>query len=340
MDDGRVSGNQRSLSYPFAGIPSFLRAPIHSELGSLDADIAVIGVPTDEGSPYMPGSRFGPRRIREHSLRFDVDGYYDGRADQTFLAHELGEGLIVDTGDVDVLPTNAEATWDNITASLRGILAAGSMPVVIGGDHAISAPVLRAWDRPVHVVHFDAHIDYTPFQHGFMYTNIQPMRHIRAMPHVRTLTQIGIRSLRNRGSDVHDSIDDGNRVVAMEELRERGPRDIIASLPAGEAVYVSIDIDALDMSLVPGCVSAEPNGLAYDELREALIGLAEHTEVVGFDLVEVNPLLDVGTGLTSYLAAHTIVEFLGQICAQPRWVARRDERAEMRRGMSGAAGSS
>jgi agmatinase len=82
---------------------------------------------------------------------------------------------------------------------------------------------------------------------------------------------------------------------------------------------------------VPGCVSAEPNGLTYDELRDALVGLAEHTEVVGFDLVEVNPLLDVGTGLTSYLAAHTIVEFLGQICAQPRWAARRDERAEQRR---------
>jgi len=331
MDDRPTPGNQRSLSYPFAGIPSFLRAPIQSDLHRLDADIAVIGVPTDEGSPFMPGSRFGPRRIREHSLRFDAEGYYDGRADETYLAHELRNGLIADTGDVDVLPTNAERTWDNITASLRQVLAAGSMPVVIGGDHAVSAPVVRAWDRPVHVVHFDAHIDYTPFEHGFMYTNIQPMRHIRAMPHVRTLTQVGIRSIRNRGSDVHDSIDDGNRVVAMEELRDLGMRDLVGALPAGEAVYVSIDIDALDMSLVPGCVSAEPNGLSYDELREALVGLAEHTEVVGFDLVEVNPLLDVGTGLTSYLAAHTIVEFLGQICAQPRWVARRDARAELRR---------
>jgi agmatinase len=331
MDDSRLSGNQRSLSYPFSGIPSFLRTPIQADLGRLDADIAVIGVPTDEGSPYMPGSRFGPRRIREHSLRFDGEGYYDGRADRTYLAHELGHGLIADTGDVDVLPTNAEGTWANITTALRQILAAGSMPVVIGGDHAISAPVVRAWDRPVHVVHFDAHIDYTPFHHGFMYTNIQPMRHIRAMPHVRTLTQVGIRSIRNRGSDVHDSIDDGNRVVAMEELRDRGLRDIVAALPPGEAVYVSIDIDALDMSLVPGCVSAEPNGLLYDELREALIALAEHMDVVGFDLVEVNPLLDVGTGLTSYLAAHTIIEFLGHVCAQPRWIARRDERAEMRR---------
>jgi agmatinase len=329
MDDA-TPGNQRSLHYPFAGIPSFLRSRIHPDLATLDAAIAVIGVPTDEGSPYMPGSRFGPRRIREHSLRFDVDGFYDGRTDQTYLTHELQHGLIADAGDVDVLPTNAELTWDNITSSIRRLLEAGAMPVVIGGDHAISAPVVRAWDRPIHVVHFDAHIDYTPFQHGFMYTNIQPMRHIRAMPHVRTLTQLGIRSLRNRGSDVHDSLGDGNRVVGMEELRDRRPRDLVAAIPADEAVYVSIDIDVLDMSLVPGCVSAEPDGLGYAELREALLALAEHTDVVGFDLVEVNPLLDVGTGTTSYLAAHAIVEFLGYVCAQPRWISRRDQRAEQR----------
>ena len=103
--------------------------------------------------------------------------------------------------------------------------------------------MVRAWDRPIHVVHFYAHIDYTPFRHGFMYTNVQPMRHIRKMPHVQTLTQVGIRSLRNRGSDVHDSIGDGNRVIAMEEFRDRGPRDIAAVLPANAAVYVSIDID-------------------------------------------------------------------------------------------------
>src|SRR5256884_1171998 len=216
VDDQRTIGNQRSLSYPFAGIPSFLRTRIQADLSGLDSDIAVLGVPSDEGSPYLPGSRLGPRRIREHSLRFDVNGYYDGRADRTFLEHELTNGLIADAGDVNILPTNPEATWENVTTALRSILSAGALPVVIGGDHAISAPVVRAWDRPIHVVHFDAHIDYTPFRHGFMYTNVQPMRHIRKMPHVQTLTQVGIRSLRNRRSDVHDSISDGNRVIAME----------------------------------------------------------------------------------------------------------------------------
>ncbi|MDP9483021.1 MAG: arginase family protein [Chloroflexota bacterium] len=330
MDEQRSIGNQRSLGYPFAGIPSFLRAPIQADLARLDADIAVLGVPSDDGSPYLPGSRFGPRRIREHSLRFGVDGYYDGRLDRTFLEHELTQGLVADTGDVDVLPTNPEGTWANITAAMRQILVTGALPVVIGGDHSVSAPVVRAWDRPIHVVHFDAHIDYTPFRHGFEFTNIQPMRHIRAMPHVKSLTQVGIRSLRNRRSDVHDSIGDGNRVIAMDEFRDLGPRSIAATLPAEAAVYISIDIDVLDQALVPGCVSGEPDGFAYNELRESLIALCEHTDVVGFDLVEVNPLLDVGTGATSYLAAHTIVELLGHICDQQRWVSRRAERAELR----------
>ena len=147
---GRSSGRraiERWLVIQFAGIPSFLRAPIMTDLARLDADIAVLGVPTDEGSPYLPGSRFGPRRIREHSLRFGSSGYYDGREDRTFLTPELEGGRLVDAGDVDVRPTNSEATWANITASLRQILNKGALPVVIGGDHAVSAPIVRAWSN-------------------------------------------------------------------------------------------------------------------------------------------------------------------------------------------------
>ena len=90
---------------------------------------------------------------------------------------------------------------------------------------------------------------------------------------------------------------------------------------------ISYPVVVLDVSLIPGCVSGEPNGMSYAELRDTLFALAQHTEIVGFDLVEVNPQLDVGTGITSYLAAHTILAFLGQICDQPRWVARREARS-------------
>ena len=82
---------------------------------------------------------------------------------------------------------------------------------------------------------------------------------------------------------------------------------------AESAVYVSIDIDVLDLALVPGCISAEPNGMAYDEFMASLRAIAARCEIVGFDLVEISPPLDVGTQITSYLGAHSVIEFLSHI---------------------------
>ena len=118
----------------------------------------------------------------------------------------------------------------------------------------------------------------------------------------------------------------------MGEFHQIGGQGVAEILPKDAACYISVDIDVLDISLVPGCVSAEPNGMSYAELRDTLAALATHTNVIGFDLVEVNPQLDVGTGITSYLAAHTVIEFLGILCNQPRWATRRAERAKQRAG--------
>ena len=322
-------GQTGRLDFPFTGICTFLRSGVAGDLARLDADVAVLGVPFDEGSPYMPGSRFGPRSIREHSLRFVTDppGYYDPQERRRYLEDEMREGRITDVGDVDVLPTNPAGSFANATKATRAILDRGALPVVIGGDHAITFPVVRAFDEtgaePLHVVHFDAHLDYMPFVHGITMSNQHAFRHIRQMASVASITQIGIRSIRGTEVMLADALRDGNRVVTMEELRDLQVTAVVNALPENARVYVSIDIDALDLPLVPGCVSAEPGGMRYEELRAALFALAEHTDVVGFDLVEVNPMLDVGTGITSYLAAHTMVEFLARICAQPRWKARR-----------------
>jgi agmatinase len=316
------------LDFPFVGIPSFLRSPIVHDLAQLDADVAILGAPTDEGSPFMAGSRFGPRAIREHSLRFVTDppGFFDPQERRRYLEREMRENRIADVGDADIVPTNPTDTFVNITDATRAILSVGALPVVLGGDHAITFPVVRAFDEaglgPLHVVHFDAHLDYMPFVHGISMTNQHAFRHIRRMANVASITQVGIRSIRGSEVMLADSLADGNRVVTMEELRDVTIAGLVAALPENARVYVSIDIDALDLPLVPGCVSAEPGGLRYEELRAALFALAERTDVIGFDLVEVNPTLDVGTGVTSYLAAHTIVEFLSRICAQPRWIAR------------------
>ena len=309
----------------FAGLVSFLRAPVCHDLDKLAADIAVMGAPTDEGSPFMPGSRFGSRSIREHSLRFGDNGYFDHDTDKVFLKYELNNNRIVDVGDADVKPADVEGTFENITNLTRMVLDSGAMPVVLGGDHAITFPVVRAYNQPLHVVHFDAHIDYSPFIHGYKYSNSHAFRHIHHMDHVKSLTQVGIRSVRNNKAWIDDSINDGNRVIGMKEFGEMGPNGMTELVPKDAPIYVSIDIDVLDLPLVPGCVSAEPNGMSYADLRDSLATLAMHNEIIGFDLVEVNPQLDVGSGITSYMGAHTILEFLGQICDQPRWVAKREK---------------
>ncbi|HJP09732.1 MAG: arginase [Dehalococcoidales bacterium] len=319
------------LNRPFVGIPSFLRSEICTDLNQLDADIAVFGVPHDEGSPFLAGSRMGPRSIREHSLRFGAQGsIYDPETGSQYLEEELGQGLIVDAGDVDVWPTEVRTTFKNATQMTRQILARGAFPVMLGGDHGVTYPVVRGFSQPLHVMHFDAHIDYAPFIHDLQFTNGQPFSHIRPLPHVESLTQIGIRSLRSAQSEIHASIDDGNRVITMGEFRKIGGQGIAEIIPQEAACYISVDIDVLDISLVPGCVSAEPNGMNYAELRDTLAALTAHANVIGFDLVEVNPQLDVGTGVTSYLAAHTVIEFLCLLCSQPRWAERRVRRAGRR----------
>ena len=321
------------LDRPFVGIPSFLRSPIAADLEQLDAAIAVMGVPFDEGSPFLAGSRMGPRALREHSLRFTGSGkkgFYNPETRKQYLEYEMAQGLIVDAGDADILPTNVEKTFENVTAMVKQLLARGALPVVLGGDHSITYPVVKAYDSPLHVVHFDAHSDYAPFIHDLRFTNQHAFRHISPMKHVLSLTQVGIRSLRETDDMVGQSIRDGNRVVTMPEFKELGPAGVARIVPKGAPCYVSIDVDVMDLSLVPGCVSAEPNGMSYAELRDSLKALAERTQVIGFDFVEVNPQLDVGTGLTSYLGAHTVIEFLGHICDQPYWAVRRKRRGRRR----------
>lgn len=313
------------VNRPFVGIPSFLRARICEDITTLDAAIAVFGVPFDEGSPFFPGSRMAPRSLREHSLRFGAGdgGYYDPRTRTQYLVEEMRQGLIADVGDVDIHPTNVERTFQNITEMARAIIERGALPVALGGDHSITDSIFRAFDEKLHVIHFDAHTDFAPFENDMQHTNGHAFRHVAALPNTLSLTQVGIRSLRHAPAQIEDVITSGNRVVPINEFRELGPQRVAALLPEGSRVYVSIDVDVMDMSITPGCVSAEPDGMSYADLRDSLKAIAVRHDVAGFDFVEVNPLLDVRTGVTSYLGALTVVEFLGNICAQPRWAARR-----------------
>src|SRR5262245_14555616 len=336
-------GGQRSsrmaddrLNLPFTGLVSFMRVPTCTDLDAVDADIAILGAPSDEGSPWKPGARFAPRKIRELSIKYagygpvqHQLGYYDIDEDRRYLEYERRYRRIVDCGDSDIIYTNVRRTFDNITRDVRRILDAGAFPVIIGGDHAITYPVVRAYTERLNVVHFDAHMDYRPFVHGVQWANGNPIRNVARLKTCHHIVQVGIRSLRTRQGDVEDSRARGNDVVTIPEFRRRGPRAIVDLLPRDEPVYCSIDVDVLDLPLVPGCASSEVNGLSYDELRQTLFAIARGREVIGFDLVEVNPMLDVPADNTSQLAAQLIIEFLGRIVEHPGYRARHPVRAAL-----------
>jgi agmatinase len=322
------------LNLPFTGLVSFMRVPSCTDLSRIDADIAVLGAPTDEGSPWKPGARFAPRKIRELSVKYagygpvqSQLGYYDIDENRRFLEYERQYNRIVDCGDSDIIYTNVRRTFDNITRDVRAILDAGAFPVVIGGDHAITYPVVRAYQERLNVVHFDAHMDYRPFVHGVQWANGNPIRSVSKLKTCHHIIQVGIRSLRTRQVDVEDSRARGNDIVTIPEFRRRGPESIVDRLPRNEPVYVSIDVDVLDLPLVPGCASSEVNGLTYDELRQTLFSIAKGREVIGFDLVEVNPMLDVASDNTSLLSAQIIIEFLARIVEHPDYRKRHPQKA-------------
>ncbi|MEM6763068.1 MAG: arginase family protein [Pseudomonadota bacterium] len=317
----------KAINRPYVGIPTFLRSRFSEDPADFaKAAAVVLGVPFDEGSPFLPGSRMGPRAIREHSLRFPTDFLYDPENDEVMLEHELANDLILDAGDVDVRPANAARTFEVITHRVKEIVASGAFPIVIGGDHSITYPVFEAFDRPLYVVQFDAHQDYSEIDEDLARTNSHAFRHITQMPTCRKLVQAGIRGIRTTKHHVDELRASGHDVVPMRQARELGPDGIAALIPEGAAVFVTIDVDALDMTIIPGCVSGEPDGFGYGELLLALRRLAERCDVVGFDFVEVNPALDVGTGATSYVGALVVTNFLAAIAAQPRW----DERLKAR----------
>ena len=316
------------LNLPFSGFVSFIRSPICTDLRTLNADIALLGFPYDEGLGWIPGQRFGPRALREISMVLagssgaseEKRGYWDISTGNRVLDYELSYGRIVDCGDVDVIYTRPGDSWDNATRDVSMILERGALPVVLGGCHGITFPVVRAFRDDLYVVHFDAHIDYQPFVHGIIHAAGTPMRMVATLPNVKKIVQVGIRAFRTHEGDASDSRHDGNVILSTADIRHAGPEAMLREIPIGAQVYSSIDIDVLDMPLVPGTSAAEPDGFAYHELRDLLVALATHAEIVGFDLVEVNPMLDLPSRATAFLGAQLIVELLGRCVEHPQYL--------------------
>jgi agmatinase len=303
------------LNLPFVGHCTFGKQPPCLDWNAIQADVAVVGIPFDMGTQYRAGARFGPRAIREASTLFSFghNGGYDHEDDIVYLPGDAVR--IVDVGDADIIHTDTTTSLSNAEAAVRAILKAGALPVALGGDHSVHAACIKAFDAeaPVHIVHFDAHLDFVDQRHGVRYGHGSPLRRASEMKHVSGITHLGIRGVSSSNKSDSDAARSfGSKIFSVRKIRLLGTDATLAEIPVAPRYYVTIDIDGFDPSIAPGTGTPSHGGFMYYEVIELLKGLAKRGDVVGIDLVEVAPDYD-HSGTTAFLAARVLLDFLGFI---------------------------
>jgi len=261
------------------------------------ADVLMYGIPFEGAVNLRPGADGGPRTIREHSQFIET---YSPELDR-----DLEDLRLFDGGDLDVGGSTVREALDHIARQVDARVPAGKRCLFLGGDHTVTYPILKAlaprWNG-LSVIQIDAHADRQDMFPHEPYNYASVMARVWEFLPPQRMYQVGIRT----GARTEYQ----NRFETHFFPQSRVPfRDAIgrcAEMAAGGPVYVTIDIDAFDPTIAPGTGSPEPNGITYQDFKEAVRSLAK-LDVVGFDLVEVSPRFDV-SGLTAILAACVIRE--------------------------------
>ncbi|MCH9824629.1 MAG: agmatinase [Alphaproteobacteria bacterium] len=300
------------LNLPFVGIATFAKRPYAPDWSTLEADVAVLGAPFDAGTQYRSGARFGPRSVREASTLFSFGhaGAYDHEDDTTYLT---GDVRIVDMGDADIVHTDTHQSHANIETGVRAALAAGALPVVIGGDHSVNIPCINAFEGQgdIHILQIDAHLDFVDVRHGVRNGHGNPMRRAAEKPYVKGLTQVGIRNVSSTTQEGYEAAREmGSDILSVRQMRKLGAEATAKRIPPEARVYITLDIDAFCPSIAPGTGTPSHGGFLYYEVLELLQHVAQSHEIVGIDLVEVAPDYDHSNS-TSILAAQVLLNLLG-----------------------------
>ncbi len=313
VEDGHVGQVDNTLVPRFAGPATFAQLPRADEVGGVDVDVAVVGIPFDAGVSYRPGARFGPAHIRGSSRL--LRPYNPATGTSPFAVQQ-----VVDAGDVSANPFSLEEAVTQVEHAARELRERAGRLLVLGGDHTVALPLLRALGapEPVAVVHFDAHLDTWDTYFGAAYTHGTPFRRAseEGLLDTSACVHVGTRGPLYGARDLVDDRELGFATVPATELDALGAAGVVERIRArvGERpVYVSIDIDVLDPAFAPGTGTPEAGGMTSRELLAILRGLAG-LDVVGADIVEVAPAYDHAE-ITGIAAAHTAYELLGVMAA-------------------------
>ncbi|GIU95490.1 MAG: agmatinase [Gaiellaceae bacterium] len=313
----------RALGLPdkpdYAGLLTFAGMPYTQDPAELaGVDVAVVGAPTDDLVSDRPGTRFGPRAIRAAScppgphLEAKVDAFAKLR--------------VVDFGDAAVLPADPVRTHEQIESTVSQVVEAGAIPVVLGGDHSITEPNVRAAAArhgPVGLVHFDTHTDTGTEVFGVEHSHGTPMYRLVRDGHVdpARYVQIGLRGYWPGEAEFSWQRDRGITSFFMHDVRDLGIREVVERTVAtvGDGpVFLSVDVDVLDPSIAPGTGTPEPGGMTSADLLWACRELSRRCELVGIDVVEVLPTAVGSADVTALVADRVVREALTGIALRRR----------------------
>ena len=302
----------------FGGLSTFFRLPHIPFAKAGDLDIGVVGIPWDGGTTNRPGPRHAPRQMRDQSAMVRPMHQIS-----QIVPYDLAN--IADIGDCSVNPASLDDTLKRVEKHFKAMKAKGTRPLIAGGDHLCSLPVLRALgkDRPVGMIHFDAHTDlYDSYFGGFKYTHGTPFRRAieeGVLDPKRTI-QIGLRGAMYDLDDFEYGAKMGVRMVRIEEVREKGLKVIMdeaRAIVGMDETYVSFDIDMLDPVYAPGTGTPEIGGFTTFEAQQ-MLRMVRGLHIIGADVVEVSPPFDP-SGMTAYAGTTMMFEIL---CSMAEDVAR------------------
>ena len=291
----------------YAGLLTYGAMPYTQDPADLaGVDVAVVGAPTDDLVSDRPGTRYGPRAIRAAS--FPPGAHLEVKVDA------FEELRIVDFGDAPVVPADPVRSHEAIEALVAQVVAAGAIPVVLGGDHSISEPDIRACAAahgPVGVVHFDTHTDTGTEVFGVEVSHGTPFYRLVEQGHLDPgrYVQIGLRGYWPGKAEFAWQAERRVTSFFMHDVRDLGIEEVVRraveAVGAGP-VFLTVDVDVLDPAFAPGTGTPEPGGMTTVDLLRAARTVATELELVGADVVEVIPTA-VGSADVTALAADRIV---------------------------------